>query len=78
MVGGQEDWIQGLQNLKGEKWQNMLLGESLALEKLAIDISSLSRKIRLPISEFKASSQAIQKSERGISLTKLETSYDSG
>ena len=67
---GQENWITDLESLKKEKWSNMLITESLALKKLATEISALSRKIRLPIAEFKASIQAIQKSERGISLTK--------
>ncbi len=67
---GQENWIEEIKSLSEEKWKNLIFEEIKLLEKIAADISSLSRKIRLPIIEFKASIQAIQKSERGISLTK--------
>jgi RNA polymerase primary sigma factor len=67
---GQENWIDEIKNLKDEKWTTLLLEETKVLEKITLEIYSLSRKIRLPIPEFKASIHAIQKSERGISLTK--------
>jgi RNA polymerase primary sigma factor len=67
---GQENWIDEVKNLKDEKWITLLLEETKVLEKITLEIYSLSRKIRLPIPEFKASIHAIQKSERGISLTK--------
>ena len=67
---GQENWIDEIKNLKDEKWVTLLLEETKVLEKITLEIHSLSRKIRLPIPEFKASIHAIQKSERGISLTK--------
>jgi RNA polymerase primary sigma factor len=67
---GQENWIDEVKNLKDEKWTTLLLEETKVLEKITLEIYSLSRKIRLPIPEFKASIHAIQKSERGISLTK--------
>jgi RNA polymerase primary sigma factor len=67
---GQENWIDEVKNLKDAKWITLLLEETKVLEKITLEIYSLSRKIRLPIPEFKASIHAIQKSERGISLTK--------